>query len=66
MIRHIKKNQKTEEDILDDSFVKSIKKNAGVSEVHSMIFAEITVPWEPDFAEIWMKEFYDKVDEYSI
>jgi len=25
-----------------------------------MIFAEITVPWEPDFAEMWMKEFYAK------
>lgn len=40
--------------------MKSIKENAGVSEVHSMIFAEITVPLEPDFAEMWMKEFYAK------
>ncbi|MDO4338198.1 MAG: ABC transporter permease [Eubacteriales bacterium] len=47
-------------DILDDALVKSIKENTGVSEVHSMVFAEITVPWEPDFAELWMKEFYAK------
>lgn len=47
-------------DVLDESLVKSIKENAGVFEVHSMIFAEITVPWEPDFAEMWMKEFYAK------
>ena len=55
-----KEKSENRRDILDDSFVKSIKENAGVSEVHSMIFAEITVPWEPDFAEMWMKEFYAK------
>ena len=55
-----KEKSEDRRDILDDSFVKSIKENAGVSEVHSMIFAEITVPWEPDFAEMWMKEFYAK------
>lgn len=55
-----KEKSEDRRDILDESFVKSIKENAGVSEVHSMIFAEITVPWEPDFAEMWMKEFYAK------
>ena len=55
-----KEKSEDRRDILDDSFVKSIKENGGVSEAHSMIFAEITVPWEPDFAEIWMKEFYAK------
>ena len=60
MIRHVKEKSEDRRDILDDSFVKSIKENAGVSEAHSMIFAEITVPWEPDFAEMWMKEFYAK------
>ena len=55
-----KEKSEDRRDILDDSFVKSIKENAGVSEAHSMIFAEITVPWEPDFAEMWMKEFYAK------
>lgn len=55
-----KEKSEDRRDVLDESLVKSIKENAGVSEVHSMIFAEITVPWEPDFAEMWMKEFYAK------
>lgn len=55
-----KEKSEDRKDILDEDLVKSIKENAGVSEVHSMIFAEITVPWEPDFAEMWMKEFYEK------
>ena len=55
-----KKKSEDRRNILDESLVKSIKDNAGVSEVHSMVFAEITVPWEPNFAEMWMKEFYAK------
>lgn len=55
-----KEKSEDRRDILDDSFVKSIKENTGVSEVYSVEFAEITVPWEPDFAEMWMKEFYAK------
>ena len=55
-----KEKSEDRRDVLDESLVKSIKENAGVSEVHSMIFAEITVPWEPDFAEMWMKGFYEK------
>ena len=55
-----KEKSEDRRDILDDTFVKSIKENAGVSEVHSVEFAEITVPWEPDFTEMWMKEFYAK------
>lgn len=31
-----------------------------MSEVHPVVFAEITVPWEPDFSDMWMKEFYEK------
>lgn len=56
----LKEDPKDRRNILDESIVKSIKDNAGVSEVHSVVFAEITVPWEPDFAEMWMKEFYEK------
>ena len=55
-----KEKAEDRKDILDDSLVKQIKENAGVSEVHSIIFAEITVPWEADFADMWMKEFYAK------
>ena len=55
-----KEKSEDRRDILDESLVKSIKDIAGVSEVHSATFAEITVPWEPDFADMWMKEFYAK------
>lgn len=55
-----KEKAKDRRDILDGTLVKRIKETPGVSEVHSISFAEITVPWEPDFAEMWMKEFYDK------
>lgn len=55
-----KEKAEDRKDILDDSLVKQIKENVGVSEVHSIIFAEITVPWEADFTDMWMKEFYAK------
>lgn len=55
-----KEKSEDRRNILDESLIKNIKDDAGVSEVHSMIFAEITVPWEPDFADMWMKEVYEK------
>lgn len=55
-----KEKAEDRKDILDASLLKQIKDYAGVSEVHSVIFAEITVPWEADFADMWMKEFYAK------
>ena len=55
-----KEHKKDRKDILDESIVTSIKDLDGVSEVHPVVFAEITVPWEPDFSDMWMKEFYEK------
>ena len=55
-----KENAADRRDILDENLVKEIRKNDGVSEVHPVVYTEITVPWEPDFAEMWMKEFYAK------
>ena len=55
-----KEKAKDRRDILDESLVKQIKEIPGVSEVHSILSAEITVPWEPEFAEMWMEEFYAK------
>lgn len=49
-----------EKDIIDESFVKVLRENDGVLEVHSLLFSKIIVPWEPDFAEMWMKESYEK------
>ena len=56
----LKENVAERKNILDESLIKSIRETDGVSKVHSMIFTEITVPWEPDFAEMWMEEFYAK------
>lgn len=47
-------------DLLDDRLVQAMQAVPGVAETHSMAFAEITVPWEPDFADLWMEEFYAK------
>lgn len=55
-----KENAADRKDILNESVMESIENCAGVSETHSVVFAEITVPWEPDFAEMWMEKFYEK------
>ena len=31
-----------------------------MSQVYPLIYGQITVPWEPDFADLWMEEFYAK------
>ncbi|MCD8356458.1 MAG: FtsX-like permease family protein [Clostridia bacterium] len=45
--------------LIDDSFLKELRQNQGISEVHPIVNAQIVVPWEPDFADYWMREFYD-------
>lgn len=44
--------------IFDDSLIDAVRENEGVKEVHTMLFAEITAPWEDDFIDMWMEEFY--------
>ncbi|MGI6005979.1 MAG: ABC transporter permease [Ruminococcus sp.] len=60
-------------DLLTADFLEKLKTTEGVSAVYPMVFGQITVPWEPDFADLWMKEFYakwmsipyeDEVEEY--
>ena len=55
-----KEKSEDRKNILDESLVHAIKEKEGISEVHSVLFAEITVPWESDFADMWMNEFYAK------
>lgn len=54
--------EKAEErkNVLDVPLENALKEVKGISELHSLVFAEITVPWEADFAEMWMQEFYAK------
>lgn len=60
--------------ILDEELLDNIRGNPGVKEVTPMLSAEIIVPWEPDFTDIWMREFYemwmtipyeDDIEEYK-
>lgn len=44
--------------LLDQEFLADIEKNEGVKEVHPFLSVEITVSWEPGFADIWMEEAY--------
>lgn len=45
--------------LIDDSFLKELRQNQGIREIHPIVNAQIVVPWEPDFADYWMWEFYD-------
>lgn len=44
--------------ILDEQLLAEIREKEGVQEVHPFFSVEVIVPWEPDFADAWMKEFY--------
>lgn len=60
--------------ILDEDFLKQLSDTEGVDRVSPVLAAQITVPWEPDFADMWMQEFYatwmyvpyeDEIKEYK-
>ena len=46
--------------LLTEDFLRSLEDVGGVSQVYPLIYGQITVPWEPDFADLWMEEFYAK------
>ena len=54
-----KENRADWKQILDEKFMVTVKNNQAVKEVNPVLSAEIIVPWEPDFADKWMREFYD-------
>ena len=45
--------------VMDEELLRGLKEKEALEEVHEVLCAEILVPWEPDFSEMWMKEFYD-------
>ena len=60
--------------ILDEVLLDKIRGNPAVKAVTPMLSAEIIVPWESDFTDIWMREFYemwmtipyeDDIEEYK-
>ena len=42
--------------LMDGAFLEDIRKSAGVGEVNPVHVMEIMIPWEPDFADTWMRE----------
>ena len=46
--------------IMDEEFLKELTDTDGVQEIYPFYTAEIMVPWDPDFMELWMEEFYAK------
>lgn len=52
-------NNKESQNILNEDVLQQIRDVEGVAEVLPEIFTPITVPWEPDVADKWMREFYE-------
>ena len=46
--------------ILKPSLIKELKKSKDIREVHPLRCSKIIVPWEPEFSDVWMREFYEK------
>lgn len=55
-----KEDREDWEQLLDEHFLADIRDNPSVAEVNPMLSVEITVPWEPEFADMWMQKFYEK------
>lgn len=55
------KQEKKEDrvNIFDQKLLKRLKNMDNIKEMNPVIYTEITVPWEPDFADLWMREFYE-------
>lgn len=60
--------------ILNEDVLQKIQDNDGVTEVLPEIFTPVTVPWESEVIDIWMKEYYatwmvipyeDDIEEYK-
>lgn len=61
-------------EIFDEALFDRLGRVEGVRQIDPVIYTEITVPWEPGFADRWMREFYetwmdipyeDEVEEYK-
>lgn len=71
----IKKQEAADrQQILDKGILGKIAETEGVQSIDPIIYAEITVPWEPNVSDVWMREFYemwmtipyeDEIEEYK-
>ena len=48
-------NPKEWRDVLTNTFIQKIESDPGVAEVNPLLAATIIVPWEKDFADLWMR-----------
>lgn len=56
----IKKEKQGERvQIFDGEVMEKLKGIEGITEIDPLVYTEITVPWEEDFADQWMREFYE-------
>lgn len=69
-----KEDNKEWKPVLDNGLSEKIRKMDGIKEIHPVLGAQIIVPWEPDAADQWMREFYetwmsipyeDDIEEYK-
>ena len=52
-------------EVMDYVFLQKIANTDGVQEVHTVTTAQAMIPWEPEFADKWMREFYEMWMEIS-
>lgn len=45
--------------IFDQNFFEKLGALDGIAGIDPVIYTEIEVPWEHDFADLWMREFYE-------
>ena len=55
-----KENREEWRQLLTDDFLKELGGIEGVNDVCPVLTGQVMVPWEPDFADMWMDEFYAK------
>lgn len=55
-----KENSEEHRQLLADEFLDRLEKIQGVERIYPILYSQITVPWEPEFADLWMEEFYAK------
>lgn len=69
-----KEDVKEHKRLITEEFLSDLKTLNGIASVYPLRYGQITVPWEPEFADLWMEEFYakwmnipyeDDVEEYK-
>ena len=63
--RLLSKDDAKWKEVMDDVFLQKIANADGVQEVHTVTTAQAMIPWEPEFADKWMREFYEMWMEIS-